>query len=68
MNVARFLDIDSEYALELACEKFVTRFAMVEQLAQERGIDMKNAELSQLDSLWEEVKIKQKETNGGNSR
>ncbi len=67
VNVARFLDIDSEYALELACEKFVTRFAMVEQLAQERGINMSAASLTQLDSLWEEVKILQKhKSNGGN--
>ena len=67
VNVARFLDIDSEYALELACEKFITRFAMVEQLAQERGINMSAATLTQLDSLWEEVKIIQKhKTNGGN--
>ena len=34
---------------------------MVEELANERGLDMKNATLEQLDSLWEEVKIKQKE-------
>ena len=68
VNVSRFLGINSEQALSLACDKYIRRFSLVEQLAQERGIDMKNAELSQLDSLWEEVKIKQKETNGGNSR
>ena len=39
-----------------ACDKFVNRFTMVEQLAMERGIDMKSASLTQLDSLWEEVK------------
>ena len=56
VNVARFLEIDSEHALEKACDKFVNRFTMVEQLAMERGIDMKSASLTQLDSLWEEVK------------
>lgn len=67
VNVARLLSIDSEHAMELACEKFIDRFGMVEQLAAERGIDMKEAPLSQLDSLWEEVKILQKhQTNGGN--
>ena len=35
------------------------------RIAEERGIDMKTAELSQLDSLWEEVKIKLKQNNGG---
>ena len=61
VNVSRYLDIDSERALYDANEKYIKRFSMVEQLANERGIDMKTAELSQLDSLWEEVKIKQKE-------
>ena len=60
VNVSRFLGIDSEKALYDACDKYIKRFSMVEQLADERGIDMITAELSQLDSLWEEVKIKQK--------
>lgn len=60
VNVSRFLGVDSEKALYKACDKYINRFSMVEQLAQERGVDMKNAELSELDSLWEEVKIKLK--------
>ncbi len=56
VNVARFLNIDSEHALYDACDKFTDRFSKVEQLANERGIDMKTAPLSQLDSLWDEVK------------
>lgn len=63
VNVSRYLDINSEHALYKACDKYIRRFSMVEQLAAERGIDMKSAELSQLDSLWEEVKIKQKQNN-----
>ena len=57
VNVARFLDIDSEHALYDACDKFTDRFSKVESLANERGIDMKTASLSVLDSLWDEVKI-----------
>lgn len=57
VNVARFLGIDSEHALYDACDKFTDRFSMVERLANERGIDMKTASLSELDSLWDEVKI-----------
>lgn len=57
VNVARFLDIDSEHALYDACDKFTDRFSAVESLAKERGIDMKTASLSELDSLWDEVKI-----------
>lgn len=57
VNVARFLKIDSEHALYDACDKFTDRFSKVETLAKERGIDMKTASLSELDSLWDEVKI-----------
>lgn len=56
VNVAHFLDIDSEHALYDACDKFTDRFSKVEQLACERGIDMKTASISELDSLWDEVK------------
>lgn len=56
VNVARFLDIDSEHALYDACDKFTNRFSKVEQLASERGINMKTASISELDSLWDEVK------------
>ena len=57
VNVARFLKIDSEEALYKACDKFSDRFRKVEQLATERNIDMKTANLKELDSLWDEVKI-----------
>ena len=59
VSVARFLGVDSEHALYDACDKFTDRFSMVERLANERGIDMKTASLSELDSLWDEVKILQ---------
>ncbi len=58
VNVSRFLKIDSEQALQAATDKFIGRFAGVEQLARERGIDMKNAPLQELDNLWDEVKLR----------
>ncbi len=61
VNVSRFLDIDTDKAFDDACEKFINRFSMIEKLAEERGIDVKDASIQQLDSLWEEVKIKQRE-------
>lgn len=57
VNVARLLDIDSEHALYDSCDKFINRFSKVEMLAKERNIDMKNATIEELNSLWEEVKI-----------
>lgn len=56
VNVSRFIGVDSEKALYFACEKFIRRFSKVEQLAAERGIDIKSSDLKQLDSLWDEVK------------
>ncbi|MBR3844581.1 MAG: nucleoside triphosphate pyrophosphohydrolase, partial [Clostridia bacterium] len=56
VNVSRFLGIDSEMALQSATDKFITRFAGVEELALERGLDMKTASLEELDKLWDEVK------------
>ncbi len=56
VNVARFIKVDSEKALYDATQKFTNRFAKVEALCKERDIDMANASLSELDSLWDEVK------------
>ncbi len=56
VNIARFVGVDAELALSKATDKFAARFRATEELAQERGIDMKTADISQLDSLWEEVK------------
>ncbi|MDD3192400.1 MAG: nucleoside triphosphate pyrophosphohydrolase [Oscillospiraceae bacterium] len=56
VNVSRFLGVDAEESLGLSCEKFVKRFAQVENLAQQRGIDMKSAGIQKLDELWQEIK------------
>ena len=56
VNVARFCDCDAETALEKATKKFMARFTIVESLASEKGIDMKNASIEVLDELWDEAK------------
>ncbi len=58
VNVSRFIGVDPEESLSASVDKFITRFAKVEKLAAERGIDMKQASLSELDALWDEVKSK----------
>ena len=60
VNVSRFLHVEPEQALSLACNKFIGRFAGVEKLAAERGIDMEKSSLEELDQLWDEVKRKEK--------
>ena len=56
VNVARFAGVDAEQALYRSTDKFAKRFRNVEELANERGIDMKTADPMLIDSLWEEVK------------
>jgi tetrapyrrole methylase family protein/MazG family protein len=56
VNVARHLDIDAELALRAASDKFRSRFEGVEELARQRTIDLKTADLEVLEALWNEVK------------
>ena len=56
VNVARFIKVDSEKALYDATLKFKDRFSKVEQLCAQRSINMAEAPISVLDSLWDEVK------------
>ncbi len=56
VNLSRFLDCDAEEALTASCDKFISRYTKVENLAKERNINMKETSLEELDKLWEEVK------------
>src|SRR5207245_2038920 len=56
VNLARTLEIDPRAALERANDKFRRRFAAVERLAAERGVEVGRASLEELDRLWDEVK------------
>jgi MazG family protein len=56
VNLSRKLGKDPRAALEKANQRFVERFRVVETLARERGIEMGNADLEELDRLWDEAK------------
>ena len=56
VNIARFIGVDSEQSLTRANDKFMSRFLVVEKLAEERNIDMKNTPIEELDKLWDEAK------------
>ncbi len=56
VNISRFINVDSEEALTASTDKFLNRYLIVENLAAERGIDMKEASIETLDLLWEEAK------------
>lgn len=56
VNVSRFIKVDSEEALTSATDKFIDRFSKVEKMANDRGLNMKETELSELDKLWDLAK------------
>jgi uncharacterized protein YabN with tetrapyrrole methylase and pyrophosphatase domain len=56
VNLSRKLGLDPGAALTRANDKFIRRFAEVERLAAERGLQVGRASLEELDRLWEEVK------------
>lgn len=56
VNIARFVGADAEEALYRSTDKFSLRFRRLEQLALDRGVDLKIAPIQLIDSLWEEVK------------
>lgn len=56
VNVSRFIGVDSEEALTGSTDKFIDRFSKVEKMAEEKGMNMKETELSELDKLWDLAK------------
>ncbi len=56
VNVARFAGIDPEEALSKAADKFVKRFAALEEKATEEGRNLKEMSLAEMDDLWERIK------------
>ena len=56
VNVSRFLHTDAEQALTASTDKFIRRFARVEELAKDRNIDLAAASLAEMDALWDEAK------------
>jgi tetrapyrrole methylase family protein/MazG family protein len=59
-NVARWLKLDAEEALRMAGRKFSRRFARMEALARERGLELHGLALSELDALWNAVKLRER--------
>ena len=56
VNLARKVGVHPGPALGRANQRFTHRFGHVERLTEERGIDLADAGLAQLDLLWEEAK------------
>lgn len=56
VNLARFLKVDPELALERTNRKFMDRFNKMEIIANERGKSLLDMNLEEMDALWNLVK------------
>ncbi len=56
VNLGRHLKLTPEIALSGATEKFIRRFEKMETLSKERGKNLDECDISELDTLWNEVK------------
>ena len=56
VNVARFLKVDPEDALQAACDKFAARFRRVEEAVTAQGKQMEDMSLTELDDIWIAIK------------
>ncbi|GAB6168585.1 nucleoside triphosphate pyrophosphohydrolase [Clostridium carnis] len=56
VNVARFLGVDEEEALNSTIKKFITRFSFIEKRALDLGKDLTKMTLEEMDELWNEAK------------
>jgi MazG family protein len=59
INYARFLQVDAEAALEQTNKKFMYRFQAMESMATEKGLNLVDMTLAEMDALWNEIKRKQ---------
>ena len=60
VNYARFIGVSPENALAQTNQKFIQRFQLMENLIQEEGMDIRNMNLNQLDTFWDQAKLKLK--------
>ena len=58
VNVSRFLNIDPEESLNKSTDKFIGRFATMEKVSIDRGLDLESMSLEEMDNLWIEAKKK----------
>jgi XTP/dITP diphosphohydrolase len=57
INYARISGLNPDSALERTNLKFISRFQKMENLALERNLKLENMTLEEMDELWDEVKL-----------
>ena len=57
INVARFLHVDPEEALNFTSDKFIRRFRFMEAAAAREGRQLEDMPLDEMDKLWDKAKL-----------
>jgi tetrapyrrole methylase family protein / MazG family protein len=57
VNLARKYDIDPEEALQKSNNKFIKRFSYMQDKVKDKGNNLKNYTLEEMDALWKEAKL-----------
>jgi len=60
VNVARFLEVEPELALNDAVKKFINRFNFVETNAAKFDKNLRDMSLQEMEKLWQQSKIQEK--------
>ncbi len=60
VNIARFLQINPDEALNRAIEKFISRFSYIETSLRRKGKSVQESNLEEMDKLWEAAKKKRR--------
>ena len=58
VNLARFLKLDPEEALNMTNDKFIKRFKFIEDSAINSDKKLEDMTLEEMDKLWEKAKFK----------
>jgi len=62
VNLSRHININPEVALDKSIIKFIKRFQDLETYIKKEKLDFKKQSLSNLDKLWDKIKLKEKST------
>ncbi len=58
INLSRFVDVNPENALEKTNLKFISRFQFLEKKAKEKGKELQDMTLKEMEAFWNEAKEK----------
>tara|TARA_B100000579_G_C22632382_1_gene757266 strand:+ start:103 stop:882 length:780 start_codon:yes stop_codon:yes gene_type:complete len=60
VNLSRHINVNPEVALDKSIIKFIARFQKLEKFIDSQKMEFKEQSLSDLDKLWEKIKLKEK--------